>query len=178
MCVFNPPKEEQRTLRNRFYCFPRYVGNHILLFGYKKSYFPFQCMVGPDWSCMLCTYTLIGGLSSLFLLVVTPQLHRAVTIIGAITTGTTLCCFSITACSDPGIVWQYVEGKDAVKQMEMGVTPHQTQCSQCDIMRPFSAHHCSDCNLCIDVLDHHCPWTGKCIGKRTIFFFQALYFGQ
>jgi len=25
----------------------------------------------------------------------------------------------------------------------------------------------------VDDLDHHCPWTGKCIGKRTLFFFHA-----
>ena len=29
------------------------------------------------------------------------------------------------------------------------------------------------CKLCIEGLDHHCPWTGKCIGKRTIFYFHA-----
>ena len=29
------------------------------------------------------------------------------------------------------------------------------------------------CKLCIEGLDHHCHWTGKCIGKRTIFYFHT-----
>ncbi len=28
-----------------------------------------------------------------------------------------------------------------------------------------------DCRACIEEYDHHCPWTGKCIGKRNVWFF-------
>lgn len=46
------------------------------------------------------------------------------------------------------------------------------ECSRCDMMRPINSRHCRDCNLCITDLDHHCPWTGKCIGRRTILYFK------
>ena len=26
---------------------------------------------------------------------------------------------------------------------------------------------------CVRQLDHHCPWTGKCIGRRTITLFYV-----
>ena len=37
------------------------VGNTILLCGPHPSAatFPFKCLVGPDWPCLICTYTLI-----------------------------------------------------------------------------------------------------------------------
>ena len=37
------------------------VGNTILLFGKHpgRRHFPRKCLVGPDWPCLMCTYTLI-----------------------------------------------------------------------------------------------------------------------
>ena len=40
------------------------------------------------------------------------------------------------------------------------------------MIRPHEARHCYECQVCVDDLDHHCPWTGKCIGKRTLFAFH------
>lgn len=31
----------------------------ILLCGRKDALFPYQCLVGPDWPCMLVTYSII-----------------------------------------------------------------------------------------------------------------------
>ena len=33
--------------------------------------------------------------------------------------------------------------------------------------------HCVECGVCIEGYDHHCPWTGKCIGKKTIYYFYT-----
>mmetsp|Transcript_29034 Transcript_29034/g.41430 ORF Transcript_29034/g.41430 Transcript_29034/m.41430 type:complete len:236 (+) Transcript_29034:44-751(+) len=42
------------------------------------------------------------------------------------------------------------------------------ECGVCNIRRPPNASHCYECGVCVVELDHHCPWTGKCIGQRTL----------
>jgi len=51
--------------------------------------------------------------------------------------------------------------------------PKLMYCGQCKLDRPAMASHCYDCDLCILDLDHHCPWTGKCIGRKTIQYFYG-----
>ena len=67
------------------------------------------------------------------------------------------------ACSDPGIVYRELGSDDVARRF----------CSRCDFERPIEARHCYDCDLCVRDLDHHCPWTGKCIGAKTIRNFYA-----
>lgn len=97
-CVIKSSKEEMRTLTSRRFCWPRYVGNQILLCGRKRSYFPFQCIVGPDWCCMLITYLLILGPTAAFLALVAARLHIAVVVVGALTLIATICAYSVAAC--------------------------------------------------------------------------------
>lgn len=49
-----------------------------------------------------------------------------------------------------------------------GADSQLIECGLCQIHRPRNAYHCHDCGVCVLELDHHCPWTGKCIGKKTI----------
>ena len=60
-------------------------------------------------------------------------------------------------------------GKQARRRREPTCTAVDGATS-CD---PTRRGHCYECQVCVDDLDHHCPWTGKCIGKRTLFFFHA-----
>jgi hypothetical protein len=56
-------------------------------------------------------------------------------------------------------------------------SPEMIECGTCSVKRPYTAAHCYDCGVCVDGLDHHCPWTGKCIGKKTITsFYYFLWF--
>ena len=50
-----------------------------------------------------------------------------------------------------------------------------TFCRRCGIWRNMdkNAYHCFDCDICIEGYDHHCPWTGKCIGRKTILYFYT-----
>ncbi|KAH8070089.1 DHHC palmitoyltransferase [Aureococcus anophagefferens] len=89
--------------------------------------------------------------------------HAAVVAGGALTLGALLAAFSLTACSDPGIVYRELGSDDVARRF----------CSRCDFERPIEARHCYDCDLCVRDLDHHCPWTGKCIGAKTIRNFYA-----
>ncbi|OQR94733.1 hypothetical protein THRCLA_22216 [Thraustotheca clavata] len=123
--------------------------------------FPFVLHVGPNWRCMVFTFLVILAPSLIFLLK-----YRSVSwisIVLVIMIILTFVSFSMVACSDPGIIREdYVNPQG----IEEGVL-----CAHCRIRRPPNAVHCYECDVCIDGLDHHCPWTGKCIGKRTIWWF-------
>ena len=146
------------------------VGKHTLLFGRKRSRFPAQLMVGPDWQCMLCTYALIITPTVFFLLGVASNMPLPVLVVGVATFAGALIAFSAAACSDPGIVFREpgLEGRD-----EEGPPPGMRYCALCDLHRPKEAYHCYDCEVCVLELDHHCPWTGKCIGNRNLRAFYA-----
>ena len=159
-----------RTRTDRCHACTR-VGKHTLLFGHKRSRFPAQLMVGPDWQCMLCTYTLIVTPTVFFLLGVARNMPLPVLVVGVATFAGALIAFSAAACSDPGIVFREPgqDGRD-----EEGSAPKDMRyCALCDLYRPKDAYHCYDCELCVLELDHHCPWTGKCIGKRNLRAFYA-----
>uniref|UniRef100_A0A7S2V8J0 Palmitoyltransferase n=1 Tax=Fibrocapsa japonica TaxID=94617 RepID=A0A7S2V8J0_9STRA len=177
------PADQARVQNDVFYFTPHMIGRTVLICGKKRSRFPFQCLVGPDWHCMLLTYTLIGVPSGLFIHYAAYLLHPAVFIVAILSTMLLLLLFSLTACSDPGTIYQEVGGDSRRSNGEGGVSRDETrrqrgndanrlECGACGISRPKSASHCYECQTCTDELDHHCPWTGKCIGKRNLFFFQ------
>ena len=49
------------------------------------------------------------------------------------------------------------------------------RCVYCDIWErvDMNVTHCMDCGVCVEGYDHHCPWTGKCIGRKTIKYFYT-----
>ncbi len=49
------------------------------------------------------------------------------------------------------------------------------KCVYCDIWERVNMNitHCMECNVCVEGYDHHCPWTGKCIGRKTINYFYC-----
>jgi palmitoyltransferase ZDHHC9/14/18 len=143
-------------------------------------------MVGPDWYCMCVTYALVVGGGFLVSKFVCERLEwSAIAVpIELALVGLTCCCFSFAACSDPGIVYKELfesvatleepgwdsslsdggfDEENAKKRM-----PKRSKCIHCEVYRLPSASHCYDCDLCISDLDHHCPWTGKCIGRKTL----------
>ena len=83
------------------------VGKSTLLCGPKSSFFPCQLFVGPEWYCMFVTYALIVVLTVFFLVNVATDLGPPVLIIGTVSCAITVILFSATACSDPGIVFNY-----------------------------------------------------------------------
>jgi palmitoyltransferase ZDHHC9/14/18 len=148
------------------------VGNAWIICGRPRSKFPFQCLVGPDWVCMIFTYGLISILSLLIIVRVAYPMHIVVAILPSLSYASTICCYSMCACSDPGYVFREMGYNDIESAPE---APNGTsqQCSQCKVWRPQRASHCYECANCVEELDHHCPWTGKCIGKRTLWWFYA-----
>jgi len=178
-CIKKYPESQALVDDHRFEIRPHYVGNKILLCGPKNSSFPFQCFVGPDWYCMLITYALILVPSILFTIYIADAISVALTVLSIISLAVLLACYSYAACSDPGIIYKDADLSLSDPEAEGMAARHRygnvavIECSQCKMMRPCTAMHCYECGVCIDDLDHHCPWTGKCIGKKTL---QAFYF--
>ena len=48
-------------------------------------------------------------------------------------------------------------------------------CPYCEIWERVDRKisHCMECGVCVEGHDHHCPWTGKCIGRKTINYFYV-----
>lgn len=162
--------------RNVCYKRPHYIGFKILLCGKKDSHFPYQLFVGPDWPCMLVTYSLIIIPTTLFTIYIADKLSIALTIVTILSGLIVLLCFSYAACSDPGVVYQNPSTEDAILEEGGAGGVGMMECNHCAIMRPSSAMHCYDCGVCVDKLDHHCPWTGKCIGIKTLAAFYWFLF--
>jgi len=80
-------------------------GHSILLCGKRQSYFPFHCIVGPDWPVVVMVYCLILAANLIVLPIVAP-LGLPVVIIGVTGFLSLLYCYSAVACSDPGIVYE------------------------------------------------------------------------
>ncbi|CAN0355923.1 unnamed protein product, partial [Hapterophycus canaliculatus] len=111
--------------------------------------------------------------------------HWGASLIVCLTGCALLLAFSLTACSDPGIVYRPAErivpptgssrgrgsaaaaaAAAAAAVTDAGLAPTAMEgggvlCGRCDVKRPVGAIHCNDCNVCVAKFDHHCPWTGK-----------------
>jgi len=177
VCVGRFPPGKERHLDNKFVRQPHRIGNSYLLYGVKDSHFPLHCFVGPEWPCMLCTYSLIIVPTIFFLVnVATLWSNSAVLAIGVITFLAVLIAFSATACTEPGIIFVpslYIphSGGDKSELGEAGLQTRSVgtfECNICNIERPRTASHCYECGVCVDQLDHHCPWTGKCIARKNL----------
>lgn len=83
----------------------------ILLCGKRQSYFPFHCIVGPDWPVVVLVYFLILAANLIVLPIVAP-LGLPVIVIGVVGFLSLLYCYSAVACSDPGIIYEEIEVVD------------------------------------------------------------------
>ena len=146
-------------------------GNMHLLCGARGSHFPFQIFVGPDWPCILFTLGLVCGMSYVWLTSVAAKLHVAVFAVGCASLVVCVSAYLYCACSDPGVVFK-TKKTDPARQKSCP-SGCKVKCAQCHVWRPLGATHCYDCDRCVMELDHHCPWTGKCIGRRTITVFYV-----
>lgn len=183
------PKGEEIVDDDIFYTRPIRIRKSILLCGRKSSYFPFHCMVGPDWPIVIITYAMIIVINVVIICVTSP-LGWAIILAACCGFFCLLMSYSAVACSDPGIIFKpksstptelvITSSPDSIVDVEnlgqdmitsdfggnqQTLNNSQTEdsstmaCGQCDIRRPLTARHCSYCDVCIDKLDHHCPCT-------------------
>ena len=77
----------------------------------RRRAWPLACILGPDW-CILClTYFLVLAPSSVWLVLVTPRLHRALFGVGLASLLVVVLSLACTACSDPGTVPKTTPGQ-------------------------------------------------------------------
>lgn len=179
-----------------FAIWPRRIGKSILLYGRRRSVFPFHCLIGPDWCAVVFVYIMII-VANVVVLYVSHPIGWPPILIGGLGGLLLLGSYTVTVCSDPGIVYKNdypgieLPHRDLEEQQEhapsSSMLPHPNrsgtvapveslECGICQFQRPKTARHCSYCGVCVDELDHHCPWSGKCIGKRNIVpFYTFLY---
>ena len=158
-CVQSFPETEDLRDDVTCYCYPRWLKSSILLYGKKRSFFPFHCIIGPHWPIVLSTYFQIIGFTILFIFLVSEYMSPEITIVTIISMSLLLVAYTVTACSDPGIVYKTSENevpeqRDASPvEIEYGNAMEMQllmECSQCNLMRPQTARHCHFCNVCVN----------------------------
>lgn len=115
-CVSNLPDhlKDGRVDNDVFYTTPKFIGNKILLYGKRNTMFPAQALIGPDWYCMSITYLLMIIPTFFFLMDVGSAVGVWVIVVGSLTFLALIIAYSITACSDPGIVFEQFQVKPNV----------------------------------------------------------------
>lgn len=167
------------------FCCGKMVGNNRLLCGSVhatglRSYFPFICLIGPDWPCNTVTWGLVSVPSILFLIFVAPVLHIALVVVQALLMLVTFGSLALVSWSNPGILpaQSPEEAEDQRLQlMERGEFDHAL-CGHCNTWRSRGAIHCSANGVCVREYDHHCPWMGKAVAGNNLFFFYVFLYSM
>ena len=96
-----PPPKDPRNLDydEHCHCCLR-VGATWLICGKKRGRWPLQWFVGPDWCCMLCTYTLVLVPTAAFIIFIGEH-HWAARYGAVLTGGATLVAFSCLLYTSP-----------------------------------------------------------------------------
>lgn len=131
--------------KNEFVCQPTKVGDSILICGRRKSYFPFQCLVGPDWPIVILVYFLIIAIDGIVLYIVSP-LGWIPVMLGGIGAVAVLIFYSMVACSDPGIIYK----NDYTPMSELTPLGADIEAHNHGI----SSHHSNSNEECISNHDH------------------------
>lgn len=83
---------------------PVRVGANILCYGKRVSYWPWQCLIGPDWPCSMFTYVAIIAVHAFVLGITSIHLGWPVLLVGSMGGCGLLYVYSMVACSNPGMV--------------------------------------------------------------------------
>ncbi len=156
---------ETKEKKLKFCC--KKLGHTLCLFSDKMGN-PF-IMIGPHWLMyvIFCGAVTTGYI--LFSIFFWKKLNLFMIIIGI----ATLCLYFIsytgTFLLNPGYPERNEEsllGKPRIKYK---------YCEYCDIWERVDMNitHCFECGVCVEGFDHHCPWTGKCIGRKNIYYFNT-----
>jgi hypothetical protein len=154
-----PPKKKLK-----FCC--KKIGHTLCIFSDKMGN-PL-IMIGPDWPLYLF---LCGGVTAgyiCFLIFFWKVFNIFMKIIGISSFSFFYFSYTVTFLLNPGYPERNEEsivGKPRIKYK---------YCDYCDIWErvDMKIAHCFDCGVCIERHDHHCPWTGKCIGRKNIYYFK------
>ena len=126
-------------------------------------------MIGPNWPMFIF---LCGGLTTAYIFILIffiKKLHLIITIYGIATFLVFIISYTATFLLNNGYPERNENsliGKPRKKFL---------YCRLCEIWvkNDKNVKHCWECGVCVEGYDHHCPWTGKCIGRKTLIYFYC-----
>ena len=123
-----------------------------------------KCTVGPCWPMLLCTYSLIIGISSAAYFSYLPMLPWIFSFGGVTLLCVVVFALTKTACSNPGILPRVSEAPE-------GEDWRWNDSAQSYI--PPGATYCQESQVIVYDYDHFCPWTGTTIAGGNMNYFSC-----
>ena len=119
--------------------------------------------VGPCWPMLLCTYSLIVGISCAAYIAFLPSLPWIFSL-----GGITLLCIVVfaltkTACTNPGILPRVTNPPDDSWRWNDSAQSYV----------PPGATYCQESQVIVYDYDHFCPWTGTTIAGGNMSYFSC-----
>ena len=161
-------KHKSEKLKLRF-CFKK-IGHTLCLLSDKMGN-PI-IIIGPDWCMYVCFCGLISFGYSLFFITFWKNLNLFYKICGICSYSIYFLSYTGTFLLNPGYPERNENSLKGVPRIKYKF------CNKCEIYERIDRKicHCIICGICIEGFDHHCPWTGKCIGRKTIHFFNTFLY--
>ena len=126
-------------------------------------------MIGPHWPMYVCFCGLLSlGFFSFFYKFYTT-LNLFLKIFGIISFSIYFLSYTGTFLLNPGYPERNEDSLKGIPRIKYKF------CIECNIWERIDRNifHCFECGVCVEGYDHHCPWTGKCIGRKTINYFYT-----
>ena len=160
---YNQKKNKSKKLG--FWC--KIIGHTLCIFSDKFGN-PL-IMIGPHWPMYVCFCGLITAGYLSFFYNFCKNLNLFFKIFGISSYALYFISYTGTFILNPGYPERNEESLKGTPRIKYKF------CIECNIWvridRDIS--HCAECGVCVEGYDHHCPWTGKCIGRKTIKYFYA-----
>ena len=161
-------KVKTKKLKLRF-CFKK-LGHTLCILSDKMGN-PI-IMIGPDWYMYVCFCSSISLGYSLFFFTFWTKLKLFYKIFGVLSYSIYFLSYTGTFLLNPGYPERNENSLKGLPKIKY------KYCNKCKIYERIDRNiaHCIKCGVCIEGFDHHCPWTGKCIGRKTIHFFNTFLY--
>ena len=161
--VMTPKKKKKIKLK--FCC--KKIGHTLCLFSDRMGN-PI-IMIGPHWPMYICFCGLVTLSFSSFFYHFFERFNFFYKTFGICTFALYFISYTGTFLLNPGYPErneQSLKGEPRIKYK---------YCIECNIWERIDRgiSHCDECGVCVEGYDHHCPWTGKCIGRKTIYYFYT-----
>lgn len=125
-----------------------------------------RCIIGPHWYFFIIMLFIMAlVISFLYKKFLVYALNTQTTIFFFCLVGVVILIYSINVIINPGI---------AMNQVRSNLEEQYCTICKTYIKQNSNSFHCNLCNVCIEGFDHHCIWIGKCVGRKSKYWFYVL----